>query len=256
MNDSSSVILGFDVDSKSPRLSLLTLEHVDLIMAINKLVSQTVLQDIAFRWSSLLIEINTVSDFRAHPCATGPACSFSHGTHTVSASVSNLTITTGTLRVHPASCALSLPAFRGYRVVVTAFWHVAAAALSQPLQAGLAALGFASLSATGGVGGENGVQPADYAVPAMSVGVENSGHVVPTGPANRSVIELCCSATSKLGMDRPESAGCARYRFTEQEDLTSPKGVRAAMMAVHESQERARGHLLIWVSIPCTGGCQ
>ena len=84
---------------------------------------------------------------------------------------------------------------------------------------------------------------------------EHTSHVIPYGPVNRSLIELCCSDTSRLGADSPESAGCARYRFTEREDLTTASGVRAALEAVHDCQARSKGNLMIWCSIPCTGGC-
>ena len=141
--------------------------------------------------------------------------------------------------------------------MVSAFFHAATAALSASDAYGLQKLGFRVR--------DPALPSPALVVSSTSVGVRvvelgwvafMLSHVIPSGVVTRSLIELCCSADSRLGATRPESADCARYRFTEREDLTSAPGLREALLAVHESQARCKGHLLIWVSIPCTGGCQ
>ncbi len=143
-------------------------------------------------------------------------------------------------------------------MAVTACWHAATAALSAAYAQGLRDLGFrvhdtASQSPAHDMPSEN----VGVACGGVEVGGVHEGlsHVIPPGVVTCSFIELCCSADSRLGATRPESADCARYRFTEREDLTSASGLRAALLAVNESQARSKGHLLVWVSIPCTGGC-
>ncbi len=239
-NDSSSVLLGVDFVSSGPRLSALSYEFGDLIREINRFVCSS-LSDPGFVWSSLILEVNSVSESREIPFCAGPALTFVHGKHQGLAHVQGSHVVSHSFVMHDSSSHVSLPSFSGFRVVITLAWQSATEWLSEQDTTKLRTLGFPLSS---------------RAVPALvAPWAEGRGHIIPTGACTRSLIELCCSLDSRLGASCPASSDCARYRFTEQEDLTTASGLRAALVAVHESQRRAKGHLLIWVSIPCTGGC-
>mgnify|MGYP002810415627 CR=1 FL=1 len=235
-------------------------QHGELIREVNILLSRC-LQGHPFRWSSLLFEVNSVRPNRSLIFASGPAVSFAHGKHCGFASVSDISLDCKTLVFHASTCDLVLPTFSGYRVIVTACWHKASDALPSAMKSVLTNQGFVldsnislrepcfKCSALHAGGGESNMHEG------LIDTHEHASHIIPFGTLDRSLIELCCSANSRLGADCPESAGCARYRFTEREDLTSASGVRLALEAVHDCQYRAKGNLLIWCSIPCTGGC-
>ncbi len=141
LNDSSSVVLGTDFDTSGPRLSLLSSCFRDLIRDINALLC-VVIPDPSFQRSSLFIDVNTVGLVRDVPFATGTAFSFVHGKHSGPALIQGSPLTPRTLHVHDATHRFALPVFKGFRVVVTAFLHVATAALSSADARGLRDLGF------------------------------------------------------------------------------------------------------------------
>jgi hypothetical protein len=75
----------------------------------------------------------------------------------------------------------------------------------------------------------------------------------PADPPNRVIIEVCCSANSKMGQHTSFSAGCLVIRITIDDDFTSQPGIQKVLVAL---QQYAALPILVWVSIPCTGGTQ
>ena len=65
---------------------------------------------------------------------------------------------------------------------------------------------------------------------------------------DRTIIEYCCSADSRIG--RLADASCRTRRLTMSEDLRTRKGGNIAKQMAGE----ANAQTLLWASIPCTGG--
>ena len=76
---------------------------------------------------------------------------------------------------------------------------------------------------------------------------------VSTGMDNRVVIEFCCGEDSRLGRETEHSRNCIVYRLTEAHDLTTAEGLKFAKQCVDKSLA-FNGKVLLWISIPCTGG--
>ena len=70
---------------------------------------------------------------------------------------------------------------------------------------------------------------------------------------NRVIIELCCADDSRLGQLSRSSEGCLIVRVTESDDLTREDTVKKILWFVKNVQCH-KIPVLIWVSIPCTGG--
>ena len=87
---------------------------------------------------------------------------------------------------------------------------------------------------------------------------EPSAVVASSGP-QRILIEVCCGPNSKLGDTSRRHAkgpGCIVIRITEQDDITSPKTRKRVIDQVNDVL-RKHGpsvKILVWASIPCTGG--
>ena len=64
----------------------------------------------------------------------------------------------------------------------------------------------------------------------------------------RHIVEFCCGPNSKIGDKRYQRDGCQVTRITEDDDVTTNKGLYKAIQAVRQE------NCLLWVSIPCTGG--
>jgi hypothetical protein len=64
----------------------------------------------------------------------------------------------------------------------------------------------------------------------------------------RTIIEFCCGPDSLIGRTTPHSLGCHVVRLTQEEDVTSNRGLVTAMEAVDGP------NVLLWGSLPCTGG--
>ena len=76
----------------------------------------------------------------------------------------------------------------------------------------------------------------------------------PSAPAplrneGRVLIEFCCGPDSLLGQSTAASKGCEVVRLTEKEDVTTEVGLKVALRAANKK------NVLLWSSIPCTGGC-
>ena len=61
-------------------------------------------------------------------------------------------------------------------------------------------------------------------------------------------MEFCCSESSKLCMKSPLTQNCSLVRLTKEDDMTTDEGVSKALAVAQ------RKNVLLWASIPCTGG--
>ena len=68
---------------------------------------------------------------------------------------------------------------------------------------------------------------------------------------NRLLVELCAGGDSLLGRKRRQARGCKCVRVTAEDDLTTESGVAKALEAIRAADGVP---ILVWVSIPCTGG--
>ena len=73
-----------------------------------------------------------------------------------------------------------------------------------------------------------------------------------TKMSDRRLVEDCCSQDSILGHRRYIEAGCASFRLTIQDDLTTQQGLDRAMEAVEGAA--ADEYIHLWGALPCTGG--
>ena len=70
---------------------------------------------------------------------------------------------------------------------------------------------------------------------------------------SRLIVEVCCSPDSKLSdCSRQASKGCVVYQFTEQYSLLSEEN--RAELAHKVNQFPKSKKVLLWLSLPCTGG--
>ena len=74
---------------------------------------------------------------------------------------------------------------------------------------------------------------------------------------NRILVEFCCDEDCKLGQARHASRGCQVLRVTEKHDATKMSTIRKLVRQIHQLCDEGGGRkeLLIWASLPCTGGC-
>ena len=63
-------------------------------------------------------------------------------------------------------------------------------------------------------------------------------------------MEFCCGRNSRLGRPYPWNEGCEVIRLTLDDDVTTPAGRKKAVASVSTRELP----VLLWVSIPCTGG--
>ena len=69
-----------------------------------------------------------------------------------------------------------------------------------------------------------------------------------TDYVKRHVVEFCRGPGSKIGNKTYFRDGCSVTRITEDDDVTTPQGLRKALGAVKQE------NCTLWVSMPCTGG--
>ena len=76
---------------------------------------------------------------------------------------------------------------------------------------------------------------------------------------NRFLVEFCCSPDSKLSQARKASHGCHCIRVTEDLDATRPRTLKYVVdqitLAARDEGGVTRPKVLIFASLPCTGGC-
>ena len=83
----------------------------------------------------------------------------------------------------------------------------------------------------------------------------------PLDACNRVIVEFCCAEDSKLGEKRNASKGCYTIRVTEKDDATKQSTIKRLCkdlrpLLCDEGGCTAQSRpLLIWASLPCTGGC-
>ena len=74
---------------------------------------------------------------------------------------------------------------------------------------------------------------------------------IPKEACGRTLIEFCCEEDSVLGRVSPPD--CNVIRLTEEHDLTQEATVQELLQSF---QQGDYGQILLWASIPCTGGSQ
>ena len=90
-----------------------------------------------------------------------------------------------------------------------------------------------------------------HALPAASD--ESSGEPAVGPKPSRLIVEVCCSKNSKLSdCSRSKSKGCLVYQFTEENNLLSEDNRREIARKVNQFPKSKL--VLIWLSLPCTGG--
>ena len=67
----------------------------------------------------------------------------------------------------------------------------------------------------------------------------------------RTLIEICCSDSSRLGDERFRSKFSRCIRITEADDFTSEQGLRKVLSAISDPEA---GRVTIWSATPCTWG--
>ena len=124
--------------------------------------------------------------------------------------------------------------------------------LKQPLMGGQGA---------GKAGGKEDIRAVGMQDPATTPMALRREMAVPTKDINvpttsnkydRTILEYCCGPSSKMGNATSASNGCKVVRLTKEHDLTTKAGLQYALGEVRKAE---RGKLLLWSSIPCTGGC-
>jgi hypothetical protein len=93
--------------------------------------------------------------------------------------------------------------------------------------------------------------------PGFAAGVGSAAAVADTvgpcvtGEHDRLMIEFCCERDSILG--RTADRDCQVWRLTEDVDMTRQESVQMVVRHLEQAQPYS---VLLWASIPCTGGSQ
>ncbi len=64
----------------------------------------------------------------------------------------------------------------------------------------------------------------------------------------RTLVEFCCGPASKLCTPTPYNDNCTLICLTEEDDVTTDRGLKKALKAVKGN------NVQLWASMPCTGG--
>ena len=144
--------------------------------------------------------------------------------------------------------------FEGKRISIVAFLHNRTADLDKRDKKYLASLGFV-LERTSPLP-PLACQPSDPVSgpggkPRPLQSVSSASAPSESRPVyNRRIVEYCCGRNSLLGRPRLSADGCEVVRITADDDVTTPKGKRKVIDAIRNTSLP----VLLWVSIPCTGG--
>ena len=86
--------------------------------------------------------------------------------------------------------------------------------------------------------------------------LNSSGEPEAEPEAQRLLVELCCSESSKLGdMSRKAALGCKVMRVTEKDNLNSTACQRRIKTGIKKFLRTHKPKdVMIWASLPCTGG--
>jgi hypothetical protein len=68
------------------------------------------------------------------------------------------------------------------------------------------------------------------------------------------MIEFCCGEDSLMGSAAIAGPGCHVIRVTRQNDVTTKQGSAFVDKALALAQSKVGKNVLVWASIPCTGG--
>ena len=95
------------------------------------------------------------------------------------------------------------------------------------------------------------LRPTDGPAPGSPRHGTSVHPTVPITAYKRVIIEICCGEDSRLGQPTNYSGGCLIIRVTISDDISTDKGVRKVRQALIDHNSLP---ILVWVSIPCTGG--
>ena len=101
------------------------------------------------------------------------------------------------------------------------------------------------------------IQPQESGTNAAGTGKIGAEAIVPDQTpvshlrTQRTLIEYCCDADSMLGRKAPSD--CEVIRITEEQDLTKREEMWKVYVTIRQG---VPGKVLLWSSIPCTGGSQ
>ena len=241
--------LGVTYERSNPRVNVMSRIQRKIVALVNETLWHTMAQQ-DFEWTSLQINVNSVSDWHEDSNNVGPSAimllgdfdggHFVHGNGYVN--------TTGIWHPFDGSVSHSSAEFDGYRVSIVAFQHSRAYLLDADSKARLRGLGFRSRMLTKHPGQEH------HGNDGGSAGLPSAAPATMSAPrlkAKRLIVELCTSDSSRIGARTLHSKDCEVVRVTIKDDLTTERGVRKALDAIREFP----GYdILVWVSIPCTGG--
>jgi hypothetical protein len=204
-------------------------------MKINAAIKEA-LGDTHFEWGSLQINLDSVSDVHVDKNNVGPSMifllgEFTGGAFRVQGSPAKFAASGQGLFIDGSKPHYSEP-FTGTRVSVVAFLHKETANLSMKDRCYLRYLRFQF----GGPGSD-----------VFPCGIRGCTGEEP----QRTIVEFCCEPDSLMGQPTEASCGCLIVRLTEGDDMTSQSGMAKAMAALRS----AGSSVMLWGSLPCTGGC-
>jgi hypothetical protein len=196
-----------------------------------------------FEWTSLQFNVNTVSTVHQDSNNVGPLLvlllgrfdggAFRMADQSVLSKIGTIVAIDGRLPHYPDP-------FNGHRVSVIAFQHKSAQRLSAADKRLLVELGFKSRMIST-------LAPSD----ADAESVVAASPKVVKEDYNRVLIELCAGQNSRLCRPSEQNEGCYTLRITAEDDLTSARGRQKVLDVISKYHDTP---ILIWVSIPCTGG--
>ena len=238
--------LGATFDVSGPRLGRYTAEHADLIRLINGVI-RTTLGGKPFRWGSLQINVNTESKEHVDKGNLGPSILFTLGNY--NGGVFRMTDGSATLTPEQKGSFLvidgtrphSSEPFTGCRMSVVAFFHASTPGLPSKDFQFLRELGFCLElpSASTALVAIDGPEPDTQVIPEV---------------CNRVMIEFCCGDDSLMGSAAASGPECHVIRVTRRNDVTTKPGSAFVDKALALAQNTVGKNVLVWASIPCTGG--
>ena len=260
----------------------------ELVRAVNSALAECLPK--TFEWTSLQIDVDSVisDQFNSHQIgqvacvlfgdfAGGCFHYFLRGGSARSHSSVDLVSTDRVVFVDAGQYHFS-DEFTGRRLGIMAYNHVCSDAGPQDVKSALCSLGFRSRK-LGSLPvppvGSGSLSPAvsgslcdgesrPLAVPGVGHSEVRDLDMAEFNKHNladfdRMLIELCTNEDSKLGESTQSSEGCLVVRVTIKHDLTTERGVQFVLQVIsawcsHRRLIGAKVCLLLWISIPCTGG--
>ena len=131
--------------------------------------------------------------------------------------------------------------FTGHRISVVAFFHASTPGLPSKDCQFLRDLGFCLETSS-----------ASPALVAIDCPMPDA-LVIPDA-CNRVMIEFCCGEDSLMGSAAIAGPECHVIRVTRRNDVTTKQGSAFVDKALALAQQKVGQNVLVWASIPCTGG--